>query len=182
MNIKHFHEAFRDNATNLQMVEALRSPDEVGSVLRMHLYLERVIEAWVAAVTDNPKIFSNGSDSRFTFYVKLEIAKNFDLPSDLYTAIRMINKTRNGFSHNINKKIDDIEIRDVEGVLKETKYHKDLPSLSNMQLILDGHKKSYKECDNKTKFCNICTFIILNLNHYTLTKAGISTPAGLHLC
>ncbi|HFV9294905.1 TPA: hypothetical protein ACIAIE_004796 [Serratia fonticola] len=181
MNIKHFHEAFRDSATNLQMLEALRSPDEVGSVLRMHLYLERVIEAWVAAVTDNPKVFSSQSGSFFSFSVKLEIAKNFDLPIDLYTAIYMINKLRNQFSHKINKKIENIEIRNIEGTLKKTKYHEDMPSLSSMVLLLDGQKKSYKECDNKFKFCNICTFIIVNLNHHTLSKAGISTPVGFNL-
>jgi hypothetical protein len=179
MNIKHFHEAFEDKDTNLQMVEALRSTDEIGSVLRMHLYLERVIEAWVAAVTNNPKVFS--SQSGFSFSVKLEIARNFDLPNVLYSAIKMINKIRNNFSHKINKKIDDIEIRNIENVLKNTKYHKDMPLLTDIVILLDGHKQSYKECDNKFKFCNICTFIIVSLNHHTLTRAGISTPVGFKL-
>jgi hypothetical protein len=181
MNIKNFHDAFRDKETNLQMIEALRSPDEVGSVLRMHLYLERVIEAWVAAVTDNPKVFASQSGSLFSFSAKLEIAKNFDLPSDLYSAIKMINKIRNDFSHKINKKIDEIEIKNIENTLKKSKYHKDIPSLTSMSFILDGHRKSYKECDNKFKFCTICTFIIVSLNHHTLTRAGISTPVGFKL-
>ncbi|BEN77780.1 hypothetical protein SMKC082_11900 [Serratia marcescens] len=181
MNIKLFQEAFRDKATNLQMLEALRSPDEVGSVLRMHLYLERVIEAWVAAVTDNPKVFSSQSNSFFTFSVKLEIAKNFDLPSDLYAATKMINKLRNDFSHKIHRKIEDIEIRNIEDTLKKAKHHKDLPALTDIVMHLDVNKLSYKECDNRFKFCIICNYIIISLNHHTLAKAGISVPAGFKI-
>ncbi|ELZ3335885.1 hypothetical protein UL076_004612 [Klebsiella pneumoniae] len=178
MNIKLFHEAFEDTATNLQMMEAFRSPDEIGSVLRMHLYLERVIEAWVSAATDNPKVFSSQSNSFFTFSVKLEIAKNFDLPSDLYTATKMINKLRNDFSHKIHKKIEDIEIRNIEDALKKVKHHKDLSALTDLTLESGANKYPYKECDNRLKFCIICNYIIINLNHHTLAKAGISVPAG----
>ncbi|MFP7326897.1 hypothetical protein [Serratia marcescens] len=172
MDIRLFHEAFSSKKANLQFVKATKSDDDIGTVLRIHLYLERVLEAWTACATENNKIFDGKIN--INFVTKLQIAKNFGMPNDISSAIEEINRIRNKFSHNIeNDEITEQNISKLESILQTTQYHEMSPLLVDSIVILQGREIAYKDMSLKLKLCAICMHIISNLNFFTLKECNI---------
>ncbi len=180
MDIKLFHEAFRSKKANFQFIKATTSDDDIGTVLRIHLYLERVLEAWVACATENKDIFAGKIN--ISFSTKLQLAKNFGMPLDISSALETINTIRNKFSHSIeNDELTEENIIKLENILINTQYHEKAIKLKETVVVSVGKRRKYNELDPRTKLCTICMHIIINLNYHTLNKCNIEYDPFINL-
>jgi hypothetical protein len=83
------------------VIKASQTDDSTGTVLRVHLLCEKMVEAWVCASTGFPQLFDDdGSQLLIECSSKLKLAKNTGLPDGLYKAFKVINTLRNDIAHN----------------------------------------------------------------------------------
>lgn len=100
MNAKMFIElGGHSNNVNI-LFDAITTDDLLGTVLRIHLACEQLVEFWIFSAVNNENIF-NEDNGRLSvnFYSKLVIANNLGLPSTLFNVIKKINHIRNKFAH-----------------------------------------------------------------------------------
>ncbi len=80
-----------------------QNDDELGSVLRIHLLCERLLDAWIAAHLDKEDLFQNSAGEKIKFNpsygLKLGLAKKLGMHPGLCTCLQTINKIRNSFAH-----------------------------------------------------------------------------------
>lgn len=86
------------------MERAMVSEDDIGSVLRIHLLCERMIEAWICAHCSCPTFFGAGdSKVRIECSDKIAMAYNLGMDRRLYSTFKTINSLRNALAHNPNQ-------------------------------------------------------------------------------
>jgi hypothetical protein len=86
------------------VIKASQTDDSTGTVLRVHLLCEKMVEAWVCASTGFPHLLDDdGSQLLIECSAKLKLAKNTGLPVSLYKAFKVINTLRNDIAHNPSK-------------------------------------------------------------------------------
>ncbi|WP_191963627.1 hypothetical protein [Neisseria zalophi] len=78
--------------------DALKTPDEVGSTLRMHLFFERILESWIYANCNREDFFEN---TQVGFWTKLQIASNLGLPQEVFDIAKKLNRIRNKIAHHL---------------------------------------------------------------------------------
>ena len=94
-----------------KFLAACETEDDIGVVLRLHLLLEKDLEAWCMCASQNGEIFKGfGENLSLDFAAKAQLAHNFGLSVELLKVIKRFNKVRNARSH----QIDNLEITDVE--------------------------------------------------------------------
>ncbi len=94
-----------------KFLAACETEDDIGVVLRLHLLLEKDLEAWCMCASGNGSIFRGfGENLSLDFAAKAQIAHNFGLSAELLKVIKRFNKARNARSH----QIDNLEITDEE--------------------------------------------------------------------
>ncbi|MDX7988643.1 hypothetical protein FE392_15105 [Xenorhabdus sp. 12] len=83
-------------------MQAILTDDVIGSVLRIHLMCEQILESWICAACNQKDFFGDGDKRRIriNFETKLNIARNVGLPEPLYNSIQIINRIRNTIAHN----------------------------------------------------------------------------------
>jgi hypothetical protein len=78
--------------------EAIETKDEICSILRTHLFFERILEAWIYAKCNKEDFFN---DTQIGFFTKLKIACNLGLFSEVYDIGERLNKIRNTIAHHV---------------------------------------------------------------------------------
>ncbi|MDE1486771.1 hypothetical protein KKI90_10275 [Xenorhabdus bovienii] len=104
-------------------LQAALIDDVIGSILRIHLVCEQLLESWICAACNQGDFFGDGNKRvRINFETKLNISRNVGLPAPLYNSIRIINKIRNEVAHD--------------------HYFKDIPNdkIRNLVNFLDGYR------------------------------------------
>lgn len=82
------------------------SGDDLTVIIRAHLLVENILEKLLSKNLD-VKVFE---DRELTFNLKLKITQSMNLLGDLYEPIKTLNKMRNEFAHNIETKIQDMDL------------------------------------------------------------------------
>lgn len=121
---------------NLKTIsEAIRTTDLTGTILRIHLACEELIDIWIFSAVNNERIFNSDDDRLFIdFFTKLKIAKNLGLPKSLFNVFREINRIRNKFAHNVT-----------HNTVPEESFSKIIDNLNNCKLNApDGDAKTFK--------------------------------------
>lgn len=164
MNKKIFDEMILLNQETWKRLSTLmKSEDDIGVVLRLHLLTEKIIEAWCCAASDNPKFFEGfGENLTISYTAKLKLASNFGLNDFSYHELKEINRIRNARSH----QIDNAQITDQE--IKKMITHignggqKDLIESDRFGIMVDGHKVFLNKpgISNREKFIAILAGII----------------------
>ncbi|EOI1327382.1 TPA: hypothetical protein ACIJOS_001870 [Citrobacter koseri] len=114
MNKNIFNEMVLYNEQTWERLSSMmKSEDDIGVVLRLHLITEKIIEAWCCAASNNPKFFDGfGENLTMSYAAKLKLASNFGLNDFSYQELKEINRIRNARSHQIdNAQITDKEIQ-----------------------------------------------------------------------
>ncbi len=84
----------------------LWNSDDLTVVIRAHLLVENIIER-ILAKSLRLEVFD---DRELTFSFKLKMAQSLNLLDDLYPAIKRLNNIRNEFAHNIETKMQSVDI------------------------------------------------------------------------
>ncbi|WP_301098264.1 hypothetical protein [Otariodibacter sp.] len=88
-----------------KIFKAVQSDDLIGTVLRLHLLLERTLELRICAICNQENLFGNKSKNndknRFfiSFDAKVKMALALGLDNKLFNLIQKINTIRNIFAH-----------------------------------------------------------------------------------
>jgi hypothetical protein len=98
-----------------QFIKHLLAQDDVALIVRMHLYVEVLLERLIAASVENPGALGK----RMSFDSKVKLASALGVLGDLESAVRAINEVRNKAAHDLNFQL---------GPEIDTKLIKSLPS------------------------------------------------------
>lgn len=100
MNKQMFINKVNEIGVNKLLMQAIRTEDDIGAVLRIHLLSEQLSEAWICAACDAGNFFGEGNYSvRINCSDKFKLARNLGVPDALYSALKMINSIRNNLAH-----------------------------------------------------------------------------------
>lgn len=115
MDARIFMNYYTSIDLNGLLLKAATIDDDTGTTLRIHLLCERLVEAWICACSGNAYVFGDDAKRlRMECSSKIEMAKNFGLPSDICEAIGVINSLRNDIAHNVSKQeIPDSRIQSI---------------------------------------------------------------------
>lgn len=164
MNFEHYHQELEKALSLEKIMSLLESEDDIGVVLRLHLIIEKYLEAWCICATNNSKFFDGfGENITLTFAAKAQLAKNFGLSDLSFNGIKRFNKIRNIRSHQINNwEITDAEIDSLKSLASK---ERDVgsPPFINHGIKIAGVKEIYfydKESTNRDKLIMLAVSIL----------------------
>ncbi len=104
------NEALRDEMKNFAFHyfdgKTVMKSDDLTVVIRGHLLVETFLERLLAQRMDLKEF----EDHDLTFSRKIKMANGLGLLGDLYLPIKRLNKIRNDLAHNIQMKLQDVDI------------------------------------------------------------------------
>lgn len=131
------------------LAKASLSDDEIGTVLRLHLLCERMVEAWICACCDSVELFGDGKNKvRIECDAKIAMAGNLGIPPELVKALKTFNSLRNDIAHNLTaQEIQDAKIQSLKDTLQGYfRQHPIEPSLEESKVgIFDAEGKLTEE-------------------------------------
>ena len=170
MDAKIYMDVFTSIDVNGFIIRASQTEDSTGTVLRVHLLCEKMIEAWVCASTGFAQLFDDdGNQLLIECSSKLKLAKNTGLPEGLCKAFKVINTLRNDVAHNPSRQdIPDTKISSIRAHLDNhlKSKNKDLTEKHYIQTSSDkGDEVKYVTFDsaepsNKQKLCLALSIIV----------------------
>ncbi|HEM6735048.1 TPA: hypothetical protein U2L42_001908 [Citrobacter amalonaticus] len=158
-----------------------QNEDELGSVLRIHLMCERLLDAWIAAHLDNDNLFQNSASEKIKFNpsyaMKLGLAKKLGLHEGLCSCLQTINKIRNSFAHRYDcDPLSERDMHSMAGILKDISLPEKVKSVDDVDFTIidnDGQEtKRYSFNDEKTPNRIRLTIIFANILARILSIVG----------
>lgn len=158
-----------------------QNDDELGSVLRVHLLCERLLDAWIAAQLEREDLFENSAGEKIKFNpsygMKLGLAKKLGMNAGLCSCLQTINKIRNSFAHRYDcEPLLDKDMQTMASVLKGIPLPGKVKSVDDVDFkILDnsGNQiKSYYFNDEKTPNRIRLIIIFSNILARVVTTVG----------
>lgn len=149
-----------------------QNDDELGSVLRIHLLCERLLDAWIAAHLDKEDLFQNSASEKIKFNpsygIKLGLAKKLGLHTGLCSCLQTINKIRNSFAHRYDcEPLTEKDMQAMATILKGVPLPGKVKSVGDVDFkIIDINgkvTKSYYFNDEKTPNRFRLTIIFSNI-------------------
>lgn len=127
-----------------------QNEDELGSVLRVHLLCERLLDAWIAAHLDREDLFENSAGEKIKFNpsygMKLGLAKKLGMNAGLCSCLQTINKIRNSFAHRYDcEPLLDKDMQAMASILKE------IPLPGKVKRVDDVDFKIIDSCGKEIK-------------------------------
>jgi hypothetical protein len=116
--------------------------DELGLVVKGHLFIEFVINQMILKRCKSPKTILEDHRS-YPFSVKLQIVYSMGLlPHPIYLNIRRVNKIRNQFAHNLEIDVNKIDFKfhrdDGKEVIVKKPKTKKLPERHYIKMLCFG--------------------------------------------
>ncbi|WGE51477.1 hypothetical protein NYR68_03585 [Actinobacillus equuli subsp. haemolyticus] len=164
------------------LIKAVNTTDIIGTVLRLHLVLEKTIETYVCIITNQKNLFGFSSVDNEKFIIecstKLKMAKAIGLPSKLYKASSKINKIRNEIAHITDVTISESDLKSALAHLTQYLAEQDENILKyGLELresdgtILYNKTFGDKDISNKDKFILIVSTIVNEIHHLMITQS-----------
>ncbi len=131
------HHDFQKFVDSNYYADILENNDEVGSILRLQLISERFLEVYLQEriPSDALPFFQNGK-SKFPKYFneKLTIALAYGLPTSLAQALKFLNKIRNEFGHDFDRKLSQVDIEKYVDAVDKFQYKCAVPYAEGLPL------------------------------------------------
>ena len=127
MNIEMFNLLFSKlMIENLGTIEdGLKTNDEIGAVLRIHLICEQFLELYICSICNQEKMFwfqekKDKEEQKITisFDHKLKMAKTLGLPDWGYKIFTNVNTIRNRLAHRVGQQIDQGKFESIQNTVK----------------------------------------------------------------
>lgn len=147
--------------------------DDVGSILRLLLISERFLEVYLSErVPDESKKFfpkdRNGTFLKY-FNEKLMVAIAYGLPTQLGESLKYLNKIRNDFGHDFEKKLSQSELDGYIVLADNFKHKAAVPYLGEgpiKEMVIQSDGKRLTIADGLAVGFVIATFCLM-------TRAGL---------
>ncbi|WP_272577019.1 MULTISPECIES: hypothetical protein [unclassified Providencia] len=177
MNKQIFIDKVNEIGVNKLLMQAIRTEDDIGAVLRIHLLSEKLAEAWICAACDADNFFGEGNYSvRINCSDKFKLARNLGVPDELYSSLKMINSLRNNLAHGSGHNlVSDESINKLVNLLKgfqlenqSDKWNIDAPLLVRDQdgLAVNEYSINDKNTPNRVKLFICFAFLMSRLAFY----------------
>ncbi|MFH8134196.1 hypothetical protein ABU178_08415 [Pantoea osteomyelitidis] len=138
-NFSHFEFLTLHTGQHDKFMAACETEDDIGVVLRLHLMLEKDLEAWCICASQNNNIFRGfGENLNLDFSAKNQLAFNFGLSESLNKLIKRFNKIRNVRAHQIDSfALTDPEIESLTSLASQH-YPDNLLAVNEFQIQIRG--------------------------------------------
>ncbi len=159
-----------------KFLAACMTEDDIGVVLRLHLLLEKDLEAWCQCATGNEHIFNGfGESLGLDFAAKVQLAHNFGLSADLFKIIKRFNKIRNVRAHQVeNFSITDSEVASLSSLMESNYPSNLLPMDKFLAQIKEDPVYSFsdKSTPNRVKFLMLFSMLKMRMCDEARRKTG----------
>ncbi|MCH9267717.1 hypothetical protein [Pantoea ananatis] len=163
MDARIYMNVFTSIELNDFIIKASQTEDTVGTVLRVHLVCEKMIEGWICGTIRVENFFiDDGKQIIIDCNTKIKLARNAGMPDSLCKAFKAINALRNDIAHNPTlQQIPDAKIESIRAHLDNHLAAKGKP-LSENHYIKTSNSSSHElanvtfqsqEPSNKLKLC-----------------------------
>lgn len=134
--------------------EIIKGNDEVGCLLRLQLISERFLDVYLSEriPADARSFFQKNKNGAFLKYFneKLMISISFGLPVELGESLRYLNKIRNEFGHNLDKKLNAQELKEYMALVDGFRYKAAVPyaaetPIKDVVVLCDGKHLNYSD-------------------------------------
>lgn len=177
INFRHWELLTMHTGQAYGFYSACASEDDIGVVLRVHLMLEKDLEAWCACASENGRFFAKfGENLNLSFAAKNQLAVNFGLSESLSKAIKRINKIRNQRAHQIDKfSLTESEIVSLRDLL-EHDYPDNLLKIEDFNIDIKGtglFQLNSKETPLRLKF--VMLYAVLKMRMLDEAKRKVNS-------
>lgn len=134
--------------------------DELGLVLRSHLYIENLLDELLSLLIPFPE---HVEEMSLTYANKVRLACAMGLDRELKSMLLVLGAIRNKFSHNLHQKIDSEMVKNLHGSVHENT-RKHFPEIVNKISENEGGISSFNQCHPRDQFTAlvISLWIIMN--------------------
>lgn len=158
---------------NAEFVVALLAEDEVGSVIRSHLYVEAQLTAFLELTVVEPKFLA---DLDLSYAKKVELACCLGFDPKFRGALKRIGKLRNDFAHDLSSSLSQQVVSDIYNALPEfgqKAVHISVGLLHQMCKVIP-QPSNYEQLSPKMQF----VLIALNLERICFAACELVRGAG----
>lgn len=143
---------------NSSFLEALLAEDEVGCVVRSHLYVEAQVDRYLCLAVVNPKHLD---DLDLSYAKKIELICCLGFDAKFKGALKRLGKLRNNFAHDLSSRLTQKALSDFYNALPA--FGREAVHISvgllHQALGKSGNAPEYKALPEKFQF----VLIVLNL-------------------
>ena len=115
-SVSHMEQTTDWTAIKPDFIKALLAEDEVGCVIRTHLYIEAQIDSFLMLVVIDSK-FRDTLD--LTYRKKIELACSLGFDTQFRGTLKLIGKLRNDFAHNLSSTLTQQIVSDLFNSMPE---------------------------------------------------------------
>lgn len=151
------------------ILKMVNIPDEAACVLKAHLVLEGLVDAYCGSITNTDDLFSGAF---FAFKLKLSVAKNLGLNNEIYVILDKVNDIRNRFSHRKKYSLEDSSVEGLKNRVNSFLGKTNINNCEDFVMIVGGalpngerHEIHYKwsGSDNRQKFVLCFSVLMIKL-------------------
>ena len=135
-----------------KFMDAIKAEDDLGVVIRSHIFLELLINRFIQAHLTDPEVF-NSCD--FEYHQRVAIAVSLGLHCDLLKPLNFIGSLRNSFAHHPDRKLEKQDANNFYKCFSGN--HKSM--LQEVYNTLDGDDTPMKDLDPLSRFMLYATTI-----------------------
>ena len=148
----------RTEDINPSFLKALLAEDEVGCVVRSHLYVEAQVDRYLGLAVVNPKHLD---DLDLSYAKKIELLCCLGFDTQFRGALKRLGRLRNSFAHDLSSRLTQKSVSDLYNALPD--FGRDAAHISvdllHQALGKSGNAPKYKALPEKLQF----VLIVLNL-------------------
>ncbi|GFM52731.1 hypothetical protein PSCICE_39980 [Pseudomonas cichorii] len=153
--------------------DIIASNDDVGAILRLQLISERFLEVYLSerVPDESQKFFPKDRSGALLKYFneKLMVAIAYGLPTQLGESLKYLNKIRNDFGHDFEKKLSQSELDNYIVLTESFKHKAAVPYLAEgsiKEIVIQSDGRRLTIADGLAVGFVITTFCLM-------TKAGL---------
>lgn len=144
----------------IELFESLLAEDELGLVIRSHLYIENILDEILSILIPAPKHLED-MNLGYSAKVKLICALGFD--PDYKQMLLALGSYRNKFAHNIKTKIDEKLVKDLHSKVHQT-LRDAFPKITQNISGQKHNKLSFNEIHPRDQFIGLVVSLWVVMN------------------
>lgn len=136
-----------------EFAKALKLEDEVGKVIRTHLYVESLLNEFLEIALPNPEYIK---PMQLDLNGKVYFALSLGLPSEFKKPLNYMGRLRNKFAHELLFQIDKSEVNNFFDTFSHEQKAEiiDTASMKSLSWVSDG--KTWKSIEPSSRFMVMC--------------------------
>jgi len=136
-----------------ELSEVLKSEDEIGKVIRTHLYLENILNNFLETALPNPQHLK---PIQLDFFGKVQLALCLGLPDKFKKPLNYMGLVRNNFAHKLYIRVGKSEVNNFFDTFSNEQKEEiiNTASMPSLSWVSDG--KTWKSIEPSSRFMVMC--------------------------